>query len=85
MNQTTFTDVVMWSLLIAATTFSILSIVISYRLLKKFDEFQISILEVLDLFSIERAKMIKDLEELKRRVRMFGNEVKKENRRSTED
>lgn len=75
----------MWSLLIAATTFSILSIVISYRLLKKFDEFQISILEVLDLFSIERAKMIKDLEELKRRVRMFGNEVKKENRRSTED
>lgn len=75
----------MWSLLIAATTFSILSIVISYRLLKKFDEFQISILEVLDLFSIERAKMIKDLEELKRRVRMFGNEVKKENRRSAED
>lgn len=75
----------MWSLLIAATTFSILSIVISYRLLKKFDEFQISILEVLDLFSIERAKMLKDLEELKRRVRMFGNEVKKENRRSTED
>lgn len=75
----------MWSLLIAATTFSILSIVISYRLLKKFDEFQISILEVLDLFSIERAKMIKDLEELKRRVRMFGNEVKKENRRGAED
>ena len=85
MNQTTFTDVVMWSLLIAATTFSILSIVISYRLLKKFDEFQISILEVLDLFSIERAKMIKDLEELKRRVRMFGNEVKKETRRNNED
>lgn len=85
MNQTTFTDVVMWSLLIAATTFSILSIVISYRLLKKFDEFQISILEVLDLFSIERAKMLKDLEELKRRVRMFGNEVKKENRRGAED
>lgn len=75
----------MWSLLIAATTFSILSIVISYRLLKKFDEFQISILEVLDLFSIERAKMLKDLEELKRRVRMFGNEVKKENRRGAED
>jgi len=75
----------MWSLLIAATTFSILSIVISYRLLKKFDDFQISILEVLDLFSIERTKMIKDLEELKRRVRIFGNEVKKENRRSTED
>lgn len=85
MNQTTFTDVVMWSLLIAATTFSILSIVISYRLLKKFDEFQISILEVLDLFSIERAKMLKDLEELKRRVRMFGNEVKKENRRGAKD
>jgi len=85
MNQTTFTNVVMWSLLIAATTFSILSIVISYRLLKKFDDFQISILEVLDLFSIERTKMIKDLEELKRRVRIFGNEVKKENRRSTED
>ncbi len=75
----------MWSLLIAATTFSILSIVISYRLLKKFDEFQISILEVLDLFSIERAKMLKDLEELKRRVRMFGNEVKKENRRGAKD
>ena len=75
----------MWSLLIAATTFSILSIVISYRLLKKFDEFQISILEVLDLFSIERAKMLKDLEEVKRRVRMFGNEVKKENRRGAKD
>lgn len=85
MNQTTLTDVVMWLLLIAATTFSILSIVISYRLLKKFDEFQFSMIELLDLLSTERAKMIKDLEELKRRVRMFGNEVKKENRRSTED
>jgi hypothetical protein len=85
MNQTTLTDVVMWLLLIAATTFSILSIVISYRLLKKFDEFQFSIVELLDLLSTERVKMIKDLEELKRRVRMFGNEVKKENRRSTED
>ncbi len=85
MNQTTLTDVVMWLLLIAATTFSILSIVISYRLIKKFDEFQFSIVELLDLLSTERAKMIKDLEELKRRVRMFGNEVKKENRRGAED
>lgn len=75
----------MWLLLIAATTFSILSIVISYRLLKKFDEFQFSMIELLDLLSTERAKMIKDLEELKRRVRMFGNEVKKENRRNVED
>lgn len=75
----------MWSLLIAATTFSILSIIISYRLLKKFDEFQISILEILDLVSIERAKMIKDIEELKRRVRMFGNEFKKENQRGIKD
>ena len=75
----------MWLLLIAATTFSILSIVISYRLLKKFDEFQFSMIELLDLLSTERAKMIKDLEELKRRVRMFGNEVKKENRRGAED
>ena len=75
----------MWSLLIVAATFSILSITISYRLLKKFDEFQFSIAELLELLSAERAKMIKDLEELKRRVRMFGNEVKKETRRNNED
>lgn len=37
------------------------------------------------MISNERAKVLKDLEELKRRVRMFGNEVKKENRRGSED
>ena len=86
MNETSNTDVVMWLLLIVAATFSILSLTLSYRLLKRFDDFQISMLELLEVLSVERAKMIKDLEELKRRVRIYGNEVKKEtSRRSSED
>jgi len=79
MNQTTSHDVIMWLLLLVATTFSITSIVITYKLVLKFDDLQTNIVEMLEILSVERIKMIKDLEELKRRVRMNNNEIKKEN------
>jgi hypothetical protein len=79
MNQTTSHDVIMWLLLLVATTFSITSIVITYKLVLKFDDLQTNIVEMLEILSDERIKMIKDLEELKRRVRMNNNEIKKEN------
>jgi hypothetical protein len=79
MNQTTSHDVIMWLLLLVATTFSITSIVITYKLVLKFDDLQTNIVEMLEILSAERIKMIKDLEELKRRVRMNNNEIKKEN------
>jgi hypothetical protein len=79
MNQTTSHDVIMWLLLLVATTFSITSIVITYKLILKFDDLQTNIVEMLEILSAERIKMIKDLEELKRRVRMNNNEIKKEN------
>lgn len=86
MNQTSNIGVVMWLLLIVAATFSILSIIISYRVLKKFEDFQITMIELLDVMSVERVKMLKDLEELKRRIRIYGNENKKEaGRRSSKD
>lgn len=79
MNQTTSHDVIMWLLLLVATTFSITSIVITYKLVLKFDDLQTNIVEMLEILLAERIKMIKDLEELKRRVRMNNNEIKKEN------
>ena len=79
MNQATSHDVIMWLLLLVATTFSITSIVITYKLVLKFDDLQTNIVEMLEILSAERIKMIKDLEELKRRVRMNNNEIKKEN------
>ena len=79
MNQTTSHDVIMWLLLLVATTFSITSIVITYKLVLKFDDLQTNIVEMLEILSAERIKMVKDLEELKRRVRMNNNEIKKEN------
>ena len=79
MNQTTSNDVIMWLLLMVATTFSIASIVITYKLVQKFDDLQTNMVEILEILSAERIKMVKDLEELKRRVRMNNNEIKKEN------
>lgn len=79
MNQTTSNDVIMWLLLMVATTFSIASIVITYKLVKKFDDLQTNMVEILEILATERIKMVKDLEELKRRVRMSSNEIKKEN------
>lgn len=87
MNQSTsFFDVIMWLLLMVATTFSIASIVITFKLVKKFDDLQINMVDILEMLSTERAKIVKDLEELKRRVRLYGNESKKEiSRRRSED
>jgi hypothetical protein len=79
MNQTTSNDVIMWLLLMVATTFSIASIVITYKLVQKFDDLQTNMVEILEILSAERIKMVKDLEELKRRVRIHSNEIKKEN------
>ena len=79
MNQTTSNDVIMWLLLMVATTFSIASIVITYKLVQKFDDLQTNMVEILEVLSAERIKMVKDLEELKRRVRIHSNEIKKEN------
>jgi hypothetical protein len=79
MNQTTSNDVIMWLLLMVATTFSIASIIITYKLVQKFDDLQTNMVEILEILSAERIKMVKDLEELKRRVRMNSNEIKKEN------
>ena len=79
MNQTTSNDVIMWLLLMVATTFSIASIVITYKLVQKFDDLQTNMVEILEILSAERIKMVKDLDELKRRVRIHSNEIKKEN------
>ena len=79
MNQITSNDVIMWLLLMVATTFSIASIVITYKLVQRFDDLQTNMVEILEILSAERIKMVKDLEELKRRVRIHSNEIKKEN------
>lgn len=76
----------MWLLSTAATFFFYISLRQQINNLKQkteetkteSDKLFTAITEAFELLSGERSKMIKDLEELKRRVRMYGNETKRQ-------
>lgn len=76
----------MWLLSIAATFFLYISLRKQINNLnQKFeqsktesDKLFTTIIEAFELLSGERVKVIKDLEELKRRIRMYGNETKRQ-------
>lgn len=86
MTITTISIVVMWLLSTAATFFFYISLRQQINNLKQkteetkteSDKLFTAITEAFELLSGERSKMIKDLEELKRRVRMYGNETKRQ-------
>lgn len=76
----------MWLLSMAATFFLYISLRKQINNLKKNLEdtktesntLFTTITEAFELLSGERVRIIKDLEELKRRIRMYGNETKKQ-------
>ena len=76
----------MWLLSIAATFFLYINLRNQINNLKqKLDETKTesdklftTITEAFELLSGERSRMIKDVEELKRRIRMYGNETKRQ-------
>jgi Na+/phosphate symporter len=86
MTVTTTLIVVMWLLSTAATFFFYTGLRKQINNLKEkseetkteSDKLFTAITEAFELLSSERSKMIKDLEELKRRVRMYGNETKRQ-------
>jgi hypothetical protein len=73
----------LWLLVVLAAIFSFIGLFISYKILKKFDEFQIATYEALELMNNERVKVLKEIENLHRRSRILSNETK-ENKRNRE-
>lgn len=76
----------MWLLSMAATFFLYISLRKQINNLKQnlentkneSNKLFTTITEAFELLSGERVRIIKDLEELKRRIRMYGNETKKQ-------
>lgn len=76
----------MWLLSMAATFFLYISLRKQINNLKtnledtktESNKLFTTITEAFELLSGERGRIIKDLEELKRRIRMYGNETKKQ-------
>ncbi len=75
-NQT-----MMWLLGLLAVTFSFISLFVSYKIIKKFDDFQIATYEAFEMLNNDRVKLLKEIEALHRRSRMINNETKQNNRR----
>jgi predicted PurR-regulated permease PerM len=83
---TTTLIVGMWLLSMAATFFLYINLRKQINNLKKnledtkteSNKLFTTITEAFELLSGERSRMIKDVEELKRRIRMYGNETKKQ-------
>lgn len=76
----------MWLLSMAATFFLYISLRKKINNLKQnteqtkteSDKLFTAITEAFELLSSERIRIIKDLEEVKRRIRMYGNETKRQ-------
>jgi len=76
----------MWLLSMAATFFLYISLCKKINNLKQnteqtkteSDKLFTTITEAFELLSSERIRIIKDLEEVKRRIRMYGNETKRQ-------
>jgi len=83
---TTILIVGMWLLSMAATFFLYISLRKKINNLKQnteqtkteSDKLFTTITEAFELLSSERIRIIKDLEEVKRRIRMYGNETKRQ-------
>jgi len=66
----------MWLLASLATTFSLINIYLFYRLLKKLDDNMLVVSEALEVYNEQLSRIVKDVELLKKSVRMMNNEVK---------
>lgn len=63
-----------------ATTFSLINIYLFYRLLKKLDDNMLVVSEVLEVYNEQLSRIVKDIELMKKSVRMMNNEVKENSR-----
>jgi len=70
----------MWLLAGLATTFSLINIYLFYRLLKKLDDNMLVVSEALDVYNEQLSRIVKDVELLKKGVRMMNHEVKENSR-----
>lgn len=67
----------MWLLpVIVATTFSFVNLYLFYKLLKKLDDNMLVVSEAIELITQQLSNVLKDVETLKRSVRIVNNEVK---------
>lgn len=70
----------MWLLVSLATTFSLINIYLFYRLLKKLDDNMLVVSEALEVYNEQLTRLVKDVEGLKKSVRMMNHEVKENSR-----
>lgn len=70
----------MWLLVSLATTFSLINIYLFYRLLKKLDDNMLVVSEALEVYNEQLSRIVKDIELMKKSVRMMNNEVKENSR-----
>ena len=71
----------LWLLAGLAAIFSFTSLFLFYKLIKKFDDFQIATYEAFEILNNDRIKLLKQIEMLQRRSRILNNEAKENNRR----
>jgi hypothetical protein len=71
----------LWLLIVLATIISFLSIFLSLRLVKKFDEFELITSNAIEILNNERINLLKQVEILYRRGRILNNETKENNRK----
>lgn len=81
MDSSSFNHVMLWLLAGLAAIFSFISLFLFYKLIKKFDDFQLATYEALEVLNTERIKILKEIESLQRRSRILNNESKENNRR----
>ena len=70
----------MWLLVSLATTFSLINIYLFYRLLKKLDDNMLVVSEALEVYNEQLTRFVKDVELVKKSVRMMNHEVKENSR-----
>ena len=70
----------MWLLVSLATTFSLINIYLFYKLLKKLDDNMLVVSEALEVYNEQLSRIVKDIELMKKNVRMMNHEVKENSR-----
>lgn len=81
MNETHNLSWVWLLLIMVATTFSFINLYLFYKLLKKLDDNMLVVSEAIEVFTEQLSRALKDVEVLKRNVRIVNNEVKEKRHR----
>lgn len=71
----------MWLIIILSATFSLVNLFLFIKLLKKLDDNMLVVSEAIELFNQQLNNVVKDVEVLKRSLRIVNNEVKEKRHR----